>query len=175
MNKPARLLKPHRFARLVRWATAMLAWLALVMFSETSRIDRRHIRQRYRFVSLDWIERLVRAFVVIRTIEITGLKKRPRPALRNAASAGFRRRIKPASMRATVGGRLRKALKHRDPRVRMQRLMAALADIDGFARRYLVARALKRLTKLNAVVMFAPPAGAVVSLCAVPALAADTS
>jgi hypothetical protein len=74
-------------------------------------------------------------------------------------------------MRATVGGRLRKALKHRDPRVRTQRLMAALADIDGFARRYLVARALKRLTKLNAVVMFAPPAGAVVSLCAVLALA----
>ena len=39
-------------------------------------------------------------------------------------------------MRETVGGRLRKALKHRDPRVRTQRLMAALADIDGFARRY---------------------------------------
>jgi uncharacterized protein (DUF58 family) len=78
-------------------------------------------------------------------------------------------------MRATLGGRLRKALKHRDPRVRLQRLMAALADIDGFARRYLVARALKRLTKLNAVVMCAPPAAAVVSLAA-PALdAADSS
>ncbi|MGQ0533700.1 MAG: hypothetical protein ACT4OF_13565, partial [Caulobacteraceae bacterium] len=175
MKTRTRLLNPHRFAQIVRWAQAMLAWLALVLCSETARIDRRHIRQRYRFVSLDWIERLIGALVLIRTVEITGIEKQPR-SLRNAAPTGFRRRIKRAGRRrATLGSRLRKALKHRDPRERIRRLMAALADIDAFARRYLVPRALRRLTKLYAIVMTAPPADAVHCLAARSVCFADSS
>ncbi len=175
MNKPTRLLKQHRFARITLWARTMLAWLALALFSESARIDRRRIRQRYRFVSLDWIERLVRALAFIRAVEITGITKRRR-FLRNAAPTGFRRRIRlSAGWRATAGSRLRKALKHRDPRQRIQRLLAALADIDAFTRRYLVSRALRRLTKLCAIVLAAPPADALISLAAPSPCADDTS
>jgi hypothetical protein len=175
VNKPPRLLKQHRFARITLWARPMLAWLMAALFSQSVRVDRRRIRQRYRFASLDWIERLVCALAIIRAIAITGIAKRTR-ALRNAAPTGFRRRIRPsAGWRATVGSRLRKALKHRDPRQRIQRLLAALADIDAFARRHLVRRALRRLTKLCAIILIAPPADTIVSLAAPSACAADTS
>jgi hypothetical protein len=138
-------------------------------------VDRRRIRQRYRFAALDWFERLVGALVIIRTCEITGIKKRPRPPLRNAAPPGFRRRTRRASMRATLGARMRKALKHHDPRQRLQRLVAAFADIDAFARRYLVPRALRRLTRIHAVVPIAPASEAVRALAIPAPCAADTS
>jgi hypothetical protein len=176
MHKPARRFNAHRFQRIKRWAQAMLAWLALVLFSETTRIDRRHIRQRYCFATLDWAERLVRALAIIRAVEITGIKQRGRPPLRNAAPAGFRRRVRRSSgMRATVGARFRKAIKARDPRERIQRLIAAFADIDGLARRTLVPRALRRLTKRCAVIMRAPPADAIRALAAPAPCAADSS
>lgn len=176
MNKPVRLITPHRLARLVRWAQAMLAWLALAMFSEAMVVSRRRIRQRFCFASIDWAARLVRKLALVRAVEIAQIRARPRPPLRNAAPAGFRRRIARAGlMRAMAGARFRKALKARDLTERIARLLAALADIDGFARRYLVARARMRLTKLHAVVMFAPPADALVALAAPEPRAADTS
>ena len=78
-------------------------------------------------------------------------------------------------MRAIVGSRFRKALKAGDLHERLKRLLAALADIDGFARRYLVPRALRRLTKLNAVIMAAPPAEPLDSVTAPQPCAADSS
>jgi hypothetical protein len=78
-------------------------------------------------------------------------------------------------MRATAGARFRKALKARDARERMRRLVEAISDIDGFVRRYLVGRALRRLTRLDAVVMLAPPADAVQSLFAPEPRATDSS
>lgn len=157
MTSPARRLKPHRFARITLWARTLLAWLALLLFADTTHAKRRYIRQRFRFASLDWIERLVRALAIIRAVELTSLRKRPRPPLRNAAPAGFRRRInRGMHLRAAVGSHFRKALKHHDPRERIQRLLGALADIDAFARRYLAPRGLRRLTKLHAVIPLAP-------------------
>jgi hypothetical protein len=176
MKTPGPLLNPHRFARIVTWAKTMLAWLAMALFADDAPIHRRRIRQRYRFASLQTIERLVRALALIRTIEITRIRKRPRPPLRNAAPAGFRRRMRRSGlMRATAGARFRKALKARDARERMRRLVEALSDIDGFVRRYLVGRALRRLTRLDAVVMLAPPADAVRSLFAPEPRGADSS
>ncbi len=61
-------------------------------------------------------------------------------------------------MRAVFGARARKALRARNTLERIQRLIAAFSDIDGFTRRYMVVRALKRLTKLSAIIMIAPPA-----------------
>jgi hypothetical protein len=95
-------IKPHRFARIICWASALLVWLELVLFGDMARADRRRIRQRYRFASLDWAERLVRALAVVRAVEMTGIKKIPRRPLRNATGAGFRRRLnRPGMMRAT--------------------------------------------------------------------------
>lgn len=177
MNPSRRhFLHPHRFARIVRWAQAMLAWLALLLFADAPRVDRRRIRQRAGFASLDWAARLVRTLAILRAAEISGIRKRPRPPLRNAAGAGFRRRItRGAICRAIAGARFRKALKARDPRTRLQLLLTALADIDAFARRYLLPRALRRLTKLHAVIMRAPPADSIFSLTAPEPCRADSS
>ncbi len=177
MHSSQPLIKPHRFARAVLWAKAMLAWLAVALLSETGhRIGRRRIRQRYRFISLAKIERLVGALAIIRTVELAKLQRIKCPPARDAAPPGFRRRTPRAgAWRATLGGRFRKALKHRDPRQRFQRLLAALGDIDAFARRYLVKRGLRRLTKRRAVVMVAPPADAIAPLPASTPRAVDTS
>lgn len=178
MNPRRRLsLKPHRFARIARWATAMLAWLAVLLFADAApRTERRRIRQRYGFASLDWAARLVRSLAIIRAVEIAGVLPCTGPPLRDAARAGFHRRVERAAIsRAIAGARFRKALKARDPRARLQLLLAALADMDAFARRYLLRRAQRRLTKLHAVIPLAPPAAALRSLAAPEPCAADSS
>jgi len=176
MNKPIRLYSPHRFARLIAWAQAMLAWAALVLFSAVAPINRRHIRQRYHALSLDCVERVVRRLAMLRAAEIAHLRTGPRRLPRNAAPDGFRRRTTPEALRrAIAGSRFRKALKHRDIAERWRRLSAALADIDAFARRYLVPRAMRRLTRLFPVLMDAPAAEPLVSLALSPASAIDSS
>jgi hypothetical protein len=169
------IIKPYRFARILIWAKAMLAWLALALFSET-RINRRHIRRRYHFISRAWIERLVGTLAIIRATELAALPRIKRPPPRNAAPPGFRRRAWRAGVhRAILGARLRKALKHKDPRRHFERLFAALSDIDAFVRRYLLKRVLRRFTKRRAVVMAASPAVAVLALAVAAPGAADTS
>lgn len=176
MRSPTRLLKPHRFARITLWARTVLAWLVFALFSDAAHISRRRIRQRCRFAALDRIERLVRALAVIRAAELAGLRKPSRRVFAAAAPAGFRRRIKGgALLRAAVGARFRKALKHRIPCRRIQRLLAALADIDALARRCLVRRVKRGLARLCAVVPVTPPAHVVFSLAPLPPRAADSS
>ena len=152
----------------------MLGWIAAHVFSN-AQLPSRRVRQRYRFISLGWAYRLVRALVIVRAVHLTSAARVRAPS-RNAAPAGFRRRIhRAAKMRATFGARARKALTAREPKERLRLLVVALSDIDGFARRYMVPRALRRLTKLCAILMLAPPAHAVRSLAA-PALSGpDTS
>ena len=157
MTKPPHLINPHRFARLIAWAQAMLGWAALMLFTDATTLNRRHIRQRYCFLSFDRIERIVRKLAIVRAAQLAHLRMRPRPAVRNAAAPGFRRRIVRGGLWRAIGGsRLRRALKHKDPAKRLQRLIAALADIDAFTRRYMLARARRRLTRLCAVLMVAP-------------------
>lgn len=174
MNKPTRLLNPHRTARLAAWALAMLAWVAGMLFGQGAP-HRRRLRQRGRFFSLDRLARLTCRLAMIRAVEIAGIRPRQR-TIRNAAPAGFQRRTAPrARERACIGARLRKAMKRGDVAARIGFLAAALADIDAFARRYLLARALRRLTKLCAIVAFAPPAVAILAPPAFTPAAADSS
>ncbi|WP_395646993.1 hypothetical protein [Terricaulis sp.] len=175
---PRRLpfLKQHRFARIVLWATAMLAWLASMLLTDAAPASRRRIRQRYGFASLAWARRLLRGLAVMRAVELSGIAKKPQASLRNAAPAGFRRRIvRGAIGRAVAGARFRRALKAQDLRTRIQLLRAAFADIDGFARRYLLRRVLRRLTKLCAVIPRAPPAQELRVLAVSEPRAADSS
>lgn len=161
----------------MRWAVLLLAWLATHLLNDTPPPGRRRIRQRYKFASLGWAYRLLRALVIVRSVQLTGIRsRRPRTA-RNAAPAGFRRRItrRNPSLRAIFGARARKALRAKTLHTRIQRLAAAFSDVDGFTRRYIVSRAQSGLTKLYAIIIHAPPADAVRTL-ATPALsAADTS
>jgi hypothetical protein len=174
MHKPVRLLSPHRIAKLTAWALAMLAWVARFWFGADA-LNGRRIQRRVGFLSLHRLTRLTCRLAIIRAVEITGIRARQR-AIRNTAPSGFRRRTAPrVLMRACIGGRLRKALKRGDLSDRIRFLTAALADIDGFARRHLVPRALRRLTKLCAVVLTAPPAAAVVGLPVSPPALADSS
>jgi hypothetical protein len=174
MNKPVRFLSPHRTARLTAWALAMLAWVAHALFGEGVS-GRRRLRQRGRFFSADRLARLTCRLALIRAVEIAGIRPRHR-TVRNTAPAGFRRRTAPRSLeRACIGARLRKAMKAGDLAARIRFLTAALSDIDAFARRYLVARALRRLSKLCAVVLIAPSAAAIAAPPAFAPAAADSS
>lgn len=176
MQSPQPAITPHRFARIVLWAKRMLAWVALTLHSESApRVMRRHIRQRYGFISLAWIERLVGALALIRAAKIARLKPLKRAPAHTAAPSGFHRRAPRAGgRRATLGGRFRKALKRRDPRERLHCLLSALSDIDAFARRYLVKRGLRRLTRRRPLIIAAPPAQPLESLTAAAVGAADT-
>jgi hypothetical protein len=175
MHKRPPLLNPNRIARLVSWAVAMLSWIALALCGARF-TSRRHVRQRYGFVSLAWLTKLLGALAMIRAAEMAPVRPPPSRTMRNAAPAGFRRRInRPGQMRAILGSRLRKALAAPTAHGRICRLIAAFRDLDGFARRYLLPRALKRLTKLHAVLMVAPAADPVRTLSAPPLASADTS
>lgn len=171
MHKPVRFLSPHRRARLIAWALAMLAWVAGALFG-AGFFGRRRLRQRGHYLSLERLTRLTCRLALVRAIELTGIRPRER-ARRNSAPAGFRRRIAQRALRrASTGARLRKALKQGDLATPISFLARALADIDAFAHRYLVARARRRLTKLCAIVLIAPPAAAILAqLAHVPALA----
>jgi hypothetical protein len=160
MRKPVRFLSPHRVARLTAWALAMLAWVAGALFGARE-LDQRRLFQRAVFLSLHRLTRLTCRLAIIRAVELTGIRARQR-TIRNTAPAGFRRRTAPrALVRACIGARLRKALKRGDLAERIRFLAAALSNIDAFARRYLVPRALRRLTKLCAIVLIAPPGDAI--------------
>jgi hypothetical protein len=174
MNKPVRFLSPHRTARLVAWALAMLAWVAGVLFGEGAP-HRRRLRQRGRFFSLDSLARFTCRLALVRATEITGIRPRLR-VIRNAAPAGFRRRTAPRALeRACIGARLRRATKRGDLAARIRFLTAALSDINAFARRYLVPRALRRLSKLCAIVPIAPAADAILGAPAPSPALADSS
>jgi hypothetical protein len=174
MYEPVRFLSQHRIARLVAWALAMLYWVAGVLFVEGVG-GRRRLRQRGSYLWLDRLARFTCRLAIIRAVEITGIRPRPR-VVRNTAPAGFRRRIvRRTPLRACIGACLRKALKQGDLAARVGFLAAALADIDAFARRYLTARALRRLTKLCATVLFAPPAAVLLGSPAPSPACADSS
>jgi hypothetical protein len=176
MNKPPSPFNPHRIARLTAWLRAMLAWAAAILFADAAP-SRRHIRQRYGVLSLDPLARLVRDLAIVRATDLAHLRARPRfRGVRNAPAHGFRRcTARGAWRRAIAGSRLRNALKHRDPAQRLQRLLAAIADIDAFARRYLASRAKRRLTRLFPVLAFAPPAAPLIALATPEPNPANTS
>ena len=169
MKKPPPFLTPHRFARLLAWAHAVLAWVGAVLFGVGATPDLRRLRRRRRLLTLDPVEQAVRWLVICRTVDLAHLQERPgAQTLHDGIAGGFRRRVERGGILRTIAGsRFRKALKHRDPAQRLQRLLAALADIDAFARRYLVPRALRRLTRLFPVLACAPPPVAPTA-CAVP-------
>ena len=174
MQTAAPILNQHRIARVILWAQTLLNWALLLLHASTSRVNHRHMRQRYSLLSLEGVRQIVCALIVVRAVEIARLRGGPGKHRRDASPIGVRRRARTAGlMRASIGARLRRALKHRDVGERIGRLLAAFADIDGYACRYLVARG--RLTKLRPIVMTAPQASACASLAAPVVCAADSS
>lgn len=73
------------------------------------------------------------------------------------------------------GGTLSQGAEAPRSRGRLHCLLSALSDIDAFARRYLVKRGLRRLTRRRPLIIAAPPAQPLESLAAAAVGAADTS
>ncbi|MGD9815693.1 MAG: hypothetical protein AB7Q23_11505 [Hyphomonadaceae bacterium] len=168
----------HRLARLLLWAQAMLAWVAVLFEGRSS--DARRARQRRAFADFGWAVSALQTLAVVRALELAGVaggRGRPRSGakLRQCAGPGFRRRLARATLRQCAGSRVRRALRHRDPRVLLARLRCAFADLDGFARRHLAARMLRGLTRVAPVVIAAPPAQAIPAFAAPAPVAADSS
>lgn len=134
-------------------------WAALALFSVMpARSNRRHMRQRYGFLSLDFIERLVRALILVRAVEFARVCGAGRKTYRDASPAGFHCPARRCGlMRASLGSRFRAAFRCRDLHERILLLLSAIAHIDGFARRYLVKRVLRRLTRRRGFLIVAPP------------------
>lgn len=156
----------------------MLEWLAAFIFCNAFETKERRIRQRSGRVALGWAYRLLRAMVIVRALALAGVARRPRPRPlpRNTAPAGFRRRVgRSHFVRAGFGRRAHKALRARDAFERIRLLIAAFKNLDSFARRYVVARMRRGLTRIDAIVMHAPPAEAVRALAAPTPAFADTS
>lgn len=174
MQTAPTILDQRRVARVVLWAQTFLSWALLLLYSTTSRINRRHMRQRYGLLSLEGVKQIVCALIIVRAVEIARLRGGSRRQPRDASPLGFRCRARTGGlMRASIGSRLRVALRHRDLRERIARLLAAFADIDGFACRYLVARG--RLTRLRPMIIAAPRASACASLAALAPCVTDSS
>jgi len=170
-------MNPHRsnpaqkrkLARLIAAAWLTLAWIGAALFTDTLRIDRRHIRRRYYWLNLDRIARVIACLVVSRAGAM--MPSVNRPPVRDFTGSGFKRRLRRTRMlRAFFGSKLRKALKHPDIARRYARLVRALLDIDALARR--IVRRLKRgLSRLRPILPLRPPHHRVRSLGAPAALA----
>jgi hypothetical protein len=170
MNFIPRHLPKHARARLIAWTLAMLAWLAWAM-SGAAAPKRRHIRRRYRFISLDRLARTTAMLIISRAGDLA----RKRFGRRNPFFNRVRGRARwPRHvMRSLIGGRLRRALKHESFTTRVAILADALRRIDAWAAP-LVKRVRRGMTKLWPR-RTAPGAPApVVALAVPPAFFADT-
>jgi hypothetical protein len=169
MHLPKHHVSKHRRARLIAWTLAMLAWLAWV-FSADVAPKRRHLRRRYGFLSLDRLARTLSVLIVLRAAELAGVRR----------GNPFRSRIPGRkvwvrhAVRSIVGGRLRRALKHKDFTTRIALLTDAARRLDGWAAHY-VARLRLGMTRLRAVPTRPQPAAPLVSLAVTTAFFADSS
>jgi hypothetical protein len=144
MQSPQRFLTtPHRRQRLVLWAIAMLSWIAAVLFAERE-ITHRQLRQRRR-ASIDGLRRVVINLILLRARELSGLRPRKLRFWKHGRDLRTRHLI-----RSLVGSKLRRALKHKDPAMRIARLIGALRNLDAYAQ-HLALRMRRRLTRLWAI------------------------
>jgi hypothetical protein len=171
MHLPKRHISKHRRARLVAWSLAMLAWLAWV-FSADRAPKRRHMRRRYGLMSLDRLAQMLALLIVVRAGELacTG-RYRANPFFNRVRG---RQAWPRHALRATIGGRLRRALKHKCFTTRVAILTDAARRLDAWAAPY-VDRLRLGMTRLWSVRTKPRPAAPLIWLAATSAFFADTS
>jgi len=162
--------KERKLARLIAAAWLVLAWIAAALFSEALPINRRHIKQRYRWLNLDRIAGVIACLVVARAGHL--MHKLNARSQRDYARAGFARRMRRGHMlRTLIGARLRKALKYPNVTQRYARLLHVLTHIDLWTQR-MIRRLHRGTTRIRPLIAVRPPhqpARSVARLCA-PAL-----
>ncbi len=165
-------ISQHRLETLATWSQLMLVWF-VGAFTGAMKNSRRF--RRYGDLKLDALATQVAAIIFHRAVNLLRLYARPQHIVRVFGVRGFHQRTGPKSLiRAAHGSWLRKALRHRDPVARISILLHALANIDRYVARILP-RLKRRLTRISARVIAAPPAHEVRSLADVEPCAADSS
>lgn len=137
--------------------------------------NRRHVRQRYRLLSLDKLAHLVRNLMIARAALLFG-KPRPTRSTRDHARRGFRRRILIGNgLRAIAGSRLRRQLNGGDDLSRFTRLAHMLWNLDRYTETFFKRRVQHGLTRLLPIVLAHAIADSPRCLSAPTPLQADTS
>jgi hypothetical protein len=171
MHLAKRHLPKHARARLIAWTLAMLAWIAWALSAATTP-NRRHIRRRYGFVSLDRLARTVALLIVSRAADLAHRRRRDRNPFFNRVRG---RQVWPRHVqRSIIGARLRRALKHKNFTSRVALLTDALKRIDVWAAP-VVKRLRDGMTKLWPRHTNPTPATPLATLIAAQASFADTS
>jgi hypothetical protein len=162
-SQPRLLTTARQRQRLALWALTMLSWIAAVLFAGRD-VTRRQLRQRYRRLSLQRLTRMALHLIVIRAGELGRWRTRRRLCF---CSRGRDLRVRHL-MRSLVGSNLRRALKRKQLRERIEALRYVLSHLDMFA----CALARRRLTRLRAIKPALTPAAPLATLVtSLPALA----
>lgn len=119
------IIQHHRLQRYALWLLAMLSWVGAVMFANLP-ISARHNRQRGD-ITLAQLSRWVANLIGARAVALA----RPRQRQQVWRYSRFKR---PSGFRRSMlGAKLRRLLKHKDPRTHIAQLIAVLRDLDTHA------------------------------------------
>ncbi len=137
-----RLPTNHRLARLATWAGLWLVWMdAFLAFVCGAHAP---LSRQARAIAEDWLDRM--SAFALKLIVIRAAKRRPAPRVTHRRAS--RARMRGGDMRAIIGSRLRRRLRSRDLRHRIDAIAALLRDpetaIAALLRR--LARGLTRRT-----------------------------
>lgn len=163
--------RQRKLARLIAFTSLVLAWIGTMLFGDEKPISRRHVRQRYAWLNLNVMARVIAHLVLARAVAFA--PRLPKRTQRNYAGAGFTRSIgRSHVLRTLIGSRLRKSLKHPDVATRFARLLDALRNIDALARQ-LAHRLRKGRTRVSPIIAVRPPHDAL--RCVAPAYACEAA
>jgi hypothetical protein len=164
---------PKRYLlRLIVWAEVMVVWAATVLLCERA-ATRRHMRQRYGFISIEKLTRLVRNVMIVRAAQFLP-RRSPRP-WRAAARSGFRHRPLRMRLRSVAGSRLRRFLQAGSFTRRLTRLVHIVRNLDAFVRKFLLRRAENGVNRLSPLIVARPPQDAIQTRPAQTPALADSS
>lgn len=167
-------INPHRLARLIVLARAMIVWAAAVLFENIVPSHRR-IRQRYGMLAIGKLTRLVRNLLIARASQLASGRSRMRRP-RNHAPTGFHRRMRARNPLRSIGGaRLRRFMNAGGDAARFARLLQIIGDLDAYARDFLLRRAENGVNRLLPLLLSRPMQDAPRSLAAPTPALANTS
>jgi hypothetical protein len=128
------------------------------------------MRRRYGFITLDGLARTLSLLIVLRAAELARVRRNYRV---QARLRGRKAWVCHAA-RSIIGGKLRRALKHKDFAARIALLTDAARRLDSWASLY-VPRLRLGMTRLWAIITKPGPAAPLASLAAAPVAFADSS
>jgi hypothetical protein len=123
------LISPHRLQRILLWTLTVLAWMDGAVFGALD-VTWRHVSQRADLIWLPGLARVVGGLIVARAVHLARLRQ-PKRILYWRFGVDRRR---PHFRRSVLGSKLRRALRHRDERAWIARLIQVLRNLDSYAR-----------------------------------------